>query len=149
MNFIDWNAAAPADIAVRKSHPRVLLVTEDAPRRAALLHLLRGLAPDAHLESDADSIDALLSAARMQADLVLVDAALAMGAATALARHLARVAPQATVLVLDTPAAPRDVPGALHWTDLLPACERWLARWRVGDGARPGPGPDALALSPQ
>lgn len=137
-------AIASAGRAARKGAPRVLSITGDAARRNALHELIHGLAPDAHVESDADAIDGLMSAWRMPADLVLVDAALPHDVAGALARQLACFAPQATVIVLDASGAARTPDDALHWSDVVPACRRWLAQWQApddGDGA----GSEALA----
>lgn len=121
---------APHSRAAHKGAPRVLAVTHDAARSGTLRGLVRSLAPDARVESETDAIDALMSAARMPADLVLVDAALPHGTASALARHLAGLVPQATVLLIDTPDAPRVQPATLHWADVAPACRDWFAQWQ-------------------
>lgn len=127
MNVASHNRPCTPSDATRavRATPRVLLVIEDGARRQALRQLLQGLAPECRLVAEADSIDALLSAARMQPDLVIIDGSLSLGAA-ALTRHLAHLAPRAAVLVFDAPAAPRVLPGAMYWTEAPGACARWF-----------------------
>lgn len=117
--------ASPHAAPALHGTPRVLLVIEDGARRQALRQLLQASAPECRLVAEADAIDALLSAARMQPDLVVIDGSLAVGAA-ALTRHLAHLTPRAAVLVFDTPAAPRALPGAMVWTEAPAACARWV-----------------------
>lgn len=127
------SSAPPAQVV--ESAPRILLVIEDEMRQRALRLLLRGIAPTGQIASDTNAVDALFTAVCLQVELVLIDAALPLGAAGALQRHLERVLPQATVLLLDTPNAPRDPARArLHWTDARSACADWL-QTRLGAGA--------------
>lgn len=119
----DLNADLP-------SGPQLLLVVEDGGRRQGLAQMLRGMEPGCRIQAEGDPIDALLSAARVPPDLVVVDGSVARGAA-ALTRQLAHLVPQAEVLVFDTPATPRVPPDALHWMESPAACASWFEAFRA------------------
>lgn len=127
-------SAATAAAVTRTAMPVcVLLLTGNMDRIVALRRQLHRLLPGARIEADLDPLDGLLTAARMPADLVIVDATLAAGSAPALIRHIARVAPDATVLLFDD-LADEGEPGwrARPWYDVEPCVLRWRD---VRDGA--------------
>ena len=129
-------ASATTSVAAQAAAPVcVLLLTGDVDRIVALRRQIHRLLPGARIEADVDPLDGLLTAARMPADLVIVDAMLAAGSAPALSRHIARVAPEATVLVFDE-LADEGEPGrrARPWYDVEPSVMRWRD---VRDGANP------------
>lgn len=130
-------ASAPATAAVTRAAAPVcvLLLTGNLDRIVALRRQIHRLLPGARIEADLDPLDGLLTAARMPADLVIVDATLAAGSAPALSRHIARVAPEATVLLFDD-LADEEGPGwqARPWYDVEPCVLRWRG---VRDSAAP------------
>lgn len=117
-----------AGFAEPATAPRVLLVANDPARRVRLHDLLRRLSPACRIEAADDPIDALLAAARMRAELVLIDAVLTHGGAAALARHLARVTPAATAIVLDGLDASTPRRDRRSWILVERVCADWLQR---------------------
>ncbi len=116
--------------------PSVLIVADDARRREEIVLVLLRFAPECRLSSLADPIDALILSAGARIDLAVLDASLALAAAPVLERQLARVAPEAAVLVFDLADGSSTVPGTLDWIDAYAACAGWIAARRARMRAR-------------
>lgn len=112
---------------------RVLLVVAAAARMASLQRSVRRVMPDAHVQTDHDALDALLSAARRRTDLIVLDAELPGGASAALVRHFGRIAPGAALLVFGEAAGAVGCIGSRPWSEVEPAIRRWL---QTADSAR-------------
>lgn len=140
---IDTALAVGPTQALGRSPLRVLLVVDEAERRHELIALLERLAPGCQIVSDDDTVDALLTAARLHADLVVVAWAQGHEAASVLRRHLGRVAPGACVLVIEPPPATAVSPVAPPFADAESALARWLGRRA---DARPAVRPEAAVV---
>ncbi len=141
MNPTDADAADGAEAAPQRDAPSVLIVVDNARRRDEMVELLQRIAPECRVFGYTDAVDALIQAAAMRFDLVVLDAALTLAAAPALQRHLARVAPDAETLVFDSAPGSSPSAEALDWTDARAACARWIVAWRArqraSDAAKP------------
>jgi len=108
-----------AAAASRRLAPPALriIVAADGERRQVLLALLAELAPRAQLVVPGDAVDTLLAAARADCRLLLLDHGRAGGAAPALLRQAAQVAPHATVLAFDDLAITTPAYTVRPWDD--------------------------------
>lgn len=107
--------------------PCVLTVFDSPTHRTLVRDTCASQAPPARVVDVSTPTDAVLALLAERMDLVLVDVDLSGDLLPALALHVRRSAPEATLLEFGQAPSSRKV---LPWQQLGPALVRWLDVWR-------------------